>query len=360
MKFNKIFFGICVLILIYCSNASATEYFRLYRGVRPMGMGGAFTAVADDENALYYNPAGLAQNESFHMGIVNPIAGLSKNTYDMMNSDFDSFDDAAKLKEFMTDFVGKYQHAQVGLFPYIGFTTDTVGIMMSGFANVQVGAAVRNLADPYLDARVFLDYGAYVGAGFNVNEDDSFKIGVAAKFITRKSVIRQFYAFELADDTFEDKLENEYMKEGDGVSGDIGFIYSMGDTFKLNLAAVAQNVPEMDMGEAEDIKTVVNTGIALITDLSFAKFTLAADFRDVAFNAGEDEDIGKRLHLGAEFRFNYFLAVRGGFNQGYWTAGATVDIWIIRIDAATYGEEVGAYAGQKEDRRYMAQVTIGW
>src|SRR3990170_3935872 len=30
-----------------------------YQGVRPLGMGGAFTAVADDENAMFYNPAGL-------------------------------------------------------------------------------------------------------------------------------------------------------------------------------------------------------------------------------------------------------------------------------------------------------------
>jgi len=31
-------------------------------GTRPMGMGGAFTAVADDANAAYWNPAGLALN----------------------------------------------------------------------------------------------------------------------------------------------------------------------------------------------------------------------------------------------------------------------------------------------------------
>ncbi len=34
--------------------------FDLESGVRPLGMGGAFTALADDENALFYNPAGLA------------------------------------------------------------------------------------------------------------------------------------------------------------------------------------------------------------------------------------------------------------------------------------------------------------
>ena len=31
-------------------------------GTRPMGMGGAFTAVANDANAAYWNPAGFALN----------------------------------------------------------------------------------------------------------------------------------------------------------------------------------------------------------------------------------------------------------------------------------------------------------
>lgn len=33
-----------------------------YFGTRPMGMGGAFTAIADDANAAYWNPAGFAFN----------------------------------------------------------------------------------------------------------------------------------------------------------------------------------------------------------------------------------------------------------------------------------------------------------
>ena len=34
--------------------------YELERGVRPVGMGGAFAGLADDESALYYNPAGLS------------------------------------------------------------------------------------------------------------------------------------------------------------------------------------------------------------------------------------------------------------------------------------------------------------
>lgn len=38
----------------YCSSSLS-----FYSSARPMGMGGAFTAVADDANAVFYNPAGL-------------------------------------------------------------------------------------------------------------------------------------------------------------------------------------------------------------------------------------------------------------------------------------------------------------
>lgn len=46
------------LVLIAFSFQSAFAFF----GTRPMGMGGAFTAVADDANAAYWNPAGIALN----------------------------------------------------------------------------------------------------------------------------------------------------------------------------------------------------------------------------------------------------------------------------------------------------------
>ena len=36
-------------------------------GARAMGMSGAFTAVADDASAAYWNPAGLAQLESLEI-----------------------------------------------------------------------------------------------------------------------------------------------------------------------------------------------------------------------------------------------------------------------------------------------------
>jgi hypothetical protein len=43
------------------AGASGAAFLKIGLGARPAGMGGAFAAVADDLNAVQYNPAGLAQ-----------------------------------------------------------------------------------------------------------------------------------------------------------------------------------------------------------------------------------------------------------------------------------------------------------
>lgn len=54
-----------VLALVLCWTTRARAAFNdIITGARPQGMGGAFVAVADDANALYWNPAGLTQLDS--------------------------------------------------------------------------------------------------------------------------------------------------------------------------------------------------------------------------------------------------------------------------------------------------------
>ena len=51
-----------IIIAFISQNALALNSHEITIGTRPMGMGGAFTAVANDANAAYWNPAGLALN----------------------------------------------------------------------------------------------------------------------------------------------------------------------------------------------------------------------------------------------------------------------------------------------------------
>jgi hypothetical protein len=87
---------------------------------------------------------------------------------------------------------------------------------------------------------------------------------------------------------------------------------------------------------------------------------LAAEVDDVTRAAGTDDDLFKRTRLGVEARFPKILSVRAGAYQGYATAGATLDFWLVKLDAATYAEELGLEAGQRPNRRHMVQVTVGF
>ena len=47
------------LFLLFFLSQIFGQYDQLFVGSRPLSMGGAFTAVADDANAITWNPAGL-------------------------------------------------------------------------------------------------------------------------------------------------------------------------------------------------------------------------------------------------------------------------------------------------------------
>ncbi len=58
-------FSLCVLSMLGQAHGSAFTIYEL--GVRAMGMGGAFSAIADDGSALFYNPAGISFQKGLRM-----------------------------------------------------------------------------------------------------------------------------------------------------------------------------------------------------------------------------------------------------------------------------------------------------
>jgi hypothetical protein len=350
-----------VFLLVSVSGLSAKEYPTLHRGVRPLGMGGAFTAVADDENALFYNPAGLSEISTLQMGVLNPLVEASKNTMDMIKDAQDTdFDDTGETVNFLRDYVGEHQHLRASLFPHVGFNLTGYGVMVAGLAQATVDLDVRNPVWPEAHVDTVTDVGLLAGIGLNL-PFTGLRAGASIKFISRESLEEIYTATDIASDGFEDQL-NDDVNSGSGIGIDLGVIYRLPfvEIMDLDVGLAVQNVPEMDMGDAEPLKTQANLGLA--AKKTFAGFDLIAalDYMDLSNSHDEDKDMAKRIHMGAELQLPAILSVRAGFNQGYYTAGATIDFKAVRFDVATYGEEVGAHAGQREDRRYIAQITIGW
>ncbi|MCD6182430.1 MAG: hypothetical protein J7K89_08630 [Candidatus Cloacimonetes bacterium] len=61
MKKIIISFFFLVLLLQVWAGRYAGDFIAIGSGVRPIGMGGAFAAIADESSAIHWNPAGIAQ-----------------------------------------------------------------------------------------------------------------------------------------------------------------------------------------------------------------------------------------------------------------------------------------------------------
>lgn len=324
-------------------------------------MGGAFTALADDENALFYNPAGLSAIQRLDLAVLNPMVDVSKKSIDLYNDSRDiDTDNEGQVADLMRKYIGEHQHLQASLFPYAGFRAASTGIMIGGLAQATLDADIRNPAWPEADVDYVQDLGLLAGFGLPL-PIKGLRIGAAAKWIQRKSLEQVYTAADIADNGFSDRFEDD-QKSGSGFSADLGAIYTLPfiHFIKTDIGVSVLNLPQMDMGDAKDIKTQANVGLCLEKMLANFRLVGTIDYLDFTQALEEDKDVGKRLHMGLELKTPWFISIRGGVNQGYFTAGASADFRLVRLDFAAYSEEVGAYAGQRSDQRYIAQITIGW
>ena len=67
---NKVRIVICAIgLLILCAGGTFAAFNDIGIGARPLGMGGAFVALADDGNAASYNAAGLGYINAIHVSL---------------------------------------------------------------------------------------------------------------------------------------------------------------------------------------------------------------------------------------------------------------------------------------------------
>lgn len=355
-------FCFILTVLIYASAAYAKPYQRFYTGVRPIGMGGAFVAVSDDRNTIFYNPAGLSRIDGLTLGILNPAAGVGENSLDMYSdADDTDMDDTGEVTDLLRKYTGDNLHLYASVTPHLGFRIKNFGVMVSAFGIVSTDSYVRNPVYPELHVNARADIGGIGGVGFAVPGVKGLRAGAAFKSISRESINQVYTPAQIAADDFEDMMDDDKVSDT-GTGLDVGIIYTLpwDRFFQTDIALSGQNIPEIEFDNGDKLATEWTAGVALKKEFGPVSVLAALDYRDFTNSLDEDEDLGKRIHMGAEIKFMDLIAVRGGFNQGYPTLGASLDLWVLKFDAAMYSEEVGAYAGQKEDKRYMGQLTIGW
>ena len=104
-----------------------------------------------------------------------------------------------------------------------------------------------------------------------------------------------------------------------------------------------------------DIPALHRFGFAVHPDVWKLKNTVALDFR----NINREQSLLSKFHFGVETETPYRVSARVGVNQGYISAGATIDLWVLKIEGAVYYQEVGTKNTQKGDFRYIVNFRFG-
>jgi hypothetical protein len=340
--------------------AQAAGTYPLYRGVRPLGMASASTAVADDENAAFYNPAGLVRVKRLELGIVNPLLECSQSALDLAkDADDTDFDNTSEVTDLLRKYIGEHEHVRFAALPFAAFPAGSAaGVAFGALLQFNGDLVARNPVWPEADVDAVVDLAAFGATGFKVPVE-GLSFGVGLKYDQRQSLREVYTPAEIAADDFDDRVEDD-QRDGSGGAADLGVLYKLPwEAAEARFGLAALNVPSMDMGDAEPVETELNAGASIEHQFGKIRLLGALDYQDLTSAALEDSGMGKRLHVGGEVGFSY-LALRAGLSQGYLAGGASLDFRLLKLELATYSEEVGVYAGDKEDRRYVAQVSLGW
>lgn len=271
-----IYLGLSLAPLFGQQLSSGADFLTIDSGARSEGMGGAFTAVADDVNALTWNPAGLAL----------------------------------------------LQHPEVGYLHmlYIGDLSYNFGggamSFPSGEDSIGVGAGIVNLGVPSFDSTLGLASAVSAGdnafmASFAYRVKNIVAFGVTGKYVMRNIAGYTANAF----------------------AGDAGVLVTPDDRFRIGAGIFNVGQSVQFISAADPLPTTVRLGFSYeVLDIPHHSVRLALD------NAYLFQAQGYAGAVGAEYWYDKTLAVRAGYTgdsyQQHMTAGVGVNLNLFQLDYA--------------------------
>ena len=356
VTFKKLFLALWV-VLLSSTSLIAGEIYQNLVSYRALAMGNTGIASANDAYSLSYNPAVLANVESwwFDAGAwtveasegMNPVAATASIVsieYPYINEEGLS---EASRAEFLTN-----ENAHIRANAGLNFASR---ISQKGFA---IGANyIREVTMQGIDDNSVIfqrneritQYGVSIPLG-----SGQWVLGIGRKNIERR------------DATSDADTAPTFGAYQSGVAYDIGLIVRMSGNTRSTLGIVVQNYGGLTLDEVEDVEPQeVHVGYSMNLEWGPVRVVPALDVRGVQTT----RDKKNRVHAGIEFGLfpndtggNIFTA-RAGSNQGYTTQGAELNFFnrSLLIGYTRYYEEIGtADVKLKSSKRDLAYLSLGW
>ena len=338
--------------LFGATNAFAySELRELYRGTRAQAMGNAFVAVADDDEAIFYNPAGLAGIKGFSLNYA--VADLELSTDAIATATTGTSALSNFSPSSLNALMGKDIYARAQITPNIVMPKFGIALIV----DEQVAILAKNQALPQLTIGYQTTDGVQVATGTSVLKRgrSDLRVGAAMKLLWRRGgyhILPATALFSLGGNTLGD-LSGDFEQ---GIGADVGlqYIYTLNKKLSFAYGFSATDMGDTTFGgQADPLKSNFSMGLAATFKMPNLTAILAYDQRHLL----TDTDGRKRNHIGLELQLP-FISVMGGMNQMYLTYGASFDLWIFKLTAVSYAEELDTYAFQDPERRYLLRIAL--
>ncbi len=337
---KKVMVGLLPLIAIVLLSTSALsqkvgstsmQFLKVMPVARATAMGEAYTVLASGAEALFWNPAGLAQVENVEASF----------TY--VKWIFDTRQAAVGVAASL----GGYGTAGIQL-QYVDFGEIPEALWQSPFKD--------DLSNPGLTGNTFRPYAYLVGLSYAYQLTEKFSTGLSVK-VAHESLYNG--STVQATNSMGDVVEAETW--ANGVLFDFGILYNTG-FHSVRLAASVQNFgPNVRYAEEKNsIPLGLRVGIAANLVGEDALLMPMENSRlGVAFDLFQPNDYTQQAHAGVEYEYAGMFALRAGYKFNYDADGFTAGLGVRQTLAGTRFSIDYSYGALDYELGRVHRISIG-
>lgn len=290
---NKIF---TIAVFVFCLNTlfaqtfksdvskrgtTAAPFLSIGQGARAVAMGSAFAGVANDVSAVYWNPAGLTSAEGFQM----------------------MFDHTSWIADIKYNFLAASYN--LGGYGAVGFsfTSSNIGDMK-----------VTTIDQPGGTGETFSASDVAISLAYAMQLTDRFSIGINPKFIYQS-------IWKMSATAFAFDIGVKYITPFDDAVLAMS-ISNFGTKIQLlgNSNLVLHDLDPGTTGNNGKIPAYLETGawslpLNFRVGINYTPVRIDRHKLTVAADASHPSDDYESVNLGAEYSFNNFLFIRGGYKS---------------------------------------------